>query len=191
MGGDLRPGIVHRLDKQTSGAIVVAKDDATHRKLGEMFAGRAVHKTYLALVHGHLAKDDTTVTLPIARDLVRRIRMTTRRADGRAAVSHVHVLERLTTPYGPFTLVEVKIETGRTHQIRVHLQALGHPVVGDFLYGAPHVVRRLDGDGGLELERNFLHAARLEFVHPRTGKDVEAEAPLAEELVDFLEKVRS
>ena len=84
----------------------------------------------------------------------------------------MHVLERLTTPYGAFTMVEVKIETGRTHQIRVHLQALGHPVVGDFLYGAPHVIRRVDGgDGVLELERNFLHAARLEFTHPRTGED--------------------
>jgi 23S rRNA pseudouridine1911/1915/1917 synthase len=191
VGGELRPGIVHRLDKQTSGAIVVAKDDVTHRKLGEMFSGREVHKTYLALAHGHLAKDDTTVTLPIARDLVRRIRMTTRRADGRSAVSHVHVLERLTTAYGAFTLVEVKIETGRTHQIRVHLQSLGHAVVGDFLYGAPHVIRRTDGGPGtLELERNFLHAARLEFVHPRTGKEMEFEAPLAGELVKFLEQVR-
>ena len=191
VGGELRPGIVHRLDKQTSGAIVVAKDDVTHRKLGEMFAGREVHKTYLALAHGHLAMDDTTVTLPIARDLVRRIRMTTRRADGRSAVSHVHVLERLTTAYGAFTLVEVRIETGRTHQIRVHLQSLGHPVVGDFLYGAPHVIRRVDGgEGTLELERNFLHAARLEFVHPRTEEDMEFEAPLAEELVRFLGELR-
>jgi 23S rRNA pseudouridine1911/1915/1917 synthase len=191
VGGALRPGIVHRLDKQTSGAIVVAKDDVTHRKLGEMFAAREVHKTYLALAHGHIAKDDITVTLPIARDLVRRIRMTTRRADGRSAVSHVHVLERLTTPYGLFTLVEVKIETGRTHQIRVHLQALGHPVVGDFLYGAPHVLRRSDGaEGQLELERNFLHAARLEFTHPRTGVEISLEAPLASELVAFLEHLR-
>ena len=191
VGGALRPGIVHRLDKMTSGAIVVAKDDVTHRKLGEMFSAREVHKTYLALAHGHLAKDDTTVTLPIARDLVRRIRMTTRRADGRSAVSHVHVLERLSTPYGLFTLVKVKIETGRTHQIRVHLQSLGHPVIGDFLYGAPHVIRRVDGgDGVLELERNFLHAAQLEFMHPRTGAQVQAEAPLAEELVIFLNEVR-
>ncbi len=191
VGGALRPGIVHRLDKQTSGAIIVAKDDVTHRKLGEMFSAREVHKTYLALAHGHLAKDDTTVTLPIARDLVRRIRMTTRRADGRSAVSHVHVLERLETPYGPFSLVEVKIETGRTHQIRVHLQSLGHPVVGDFLYGAPHVIRRVDGaEGTLELERNFLHAARLEFTHPRTGAELELEAPLAVELVEFLTKLR-
>jgi 23S rRNA pseudouridine1911/1915/1917 synthase len=191
VGGELRPGIVHRLDKQTSGVIVVAKDDVTHRKLGEMFAQREVHKSYLALAHGHLEKDDTTVTLPIARDLVRRIRMTTRRADGRSAVSHVHVLERLTTAYGSFTLVEVKIETGRTHQIRVHLQSLGHPVVGDFLYGAPHVIRRVDGGGGvLELARNFLHAARLEFAHPRTGKEMEFQAPLAGELVAFLGELR-
>lgn len=192
VGGALRPGIVHRLDKQTSGAIVVAKDDVTHRKLGEMFSAREVHKTYLALAHGHLAKDDTTVTLPIARDLVRRIRMTTRRADGRSAVSHVHALERFSTPYGPFTLVEVKIETGRTHQIRVHLQSLGHPVVGDFLYGAPHVLKRLDNDDPqLELERNFLHAARLEFEHPRTHQTLNLEAPLAPELVDFLAKLRT
>ena len=190
VGGALRPGIVHRLDKQTSGAIVVAKDDVTHRKLGAMFSAREVRKTYLALAHGHLAKDDTTVTLPIARDLVRRIRMTTRRADGRSAVSHVHVLERLTTPYGPFTLVEVKIETGRTHQIRVHLQALGHPVVGDFLYGAPHVIRRIGGEGALELERNFLHAARLEFAHPKTGEEMAFDAPLAQELVEFIEQLR-
>ena len=192
VGGALRPGIVHRLDKQTSGAIIVAKDDVTHRKLSELFSQREVHKTYVALVHGHILKDDTTVTLPIARDLVRRIRMTTRRADGRTAVSHVHVLERLNTPYGPFTLVEVKIETGRTHQIRVHVQALGHPVVGDFLYGAPHVIRRTDGgDGQLELERNFLHAAALDFTHPRTEKELEIEAPLAQELIDFLEKLRA
>ena len=197
LGGSLRPGIVHRLDKQTSGAIVVAKDDVTHRKLGEMFSAREVHKTYLALAHGHLAKDSTTVTLPIARDLVRRIRMTTRRADGRSALSHIHVLERLVTPYGPFTLVEVKIETGRTHQIRVHLQSLGHPVVGDFLYGAPHVLKRLadtnpnNSEPTLELERNFLHAAHLEFEHPRTHQTLSFEAPLPPELVAFLAKLRS
>ena len=190
--GSLRPGIVHRLDKQTSGAIVVAKDDITHRKLGEMFSQREVSKTYLALAHGHLAKDETTVTLPIARDLVRRIRMTTRRADGRSAVSHIHVLRRLSTPYGPFTLVEVTIETGRTHQIRVHLQSLGHPVVGDFLYGAPHVLRRTDGTPGtLELPRNFLHAARLAFTHPRTGEELALDAPPPAELNDFLSQLEA
>jgi 23S rRNA pseudouridine1911/1915/1917 synthase len=192
VGGDLRPGIVHRLDKQTSGIILVAKDDSTHRKLGDMFSNRRVAKTYLALVHGHVAKDDTTVNLPIARDLVRRIRMTTRRADGRSAVSHVHVIERINSQYGPFTLVEVKIETGRTHQIRVHMQSLGHPVVGDHLYGAPHnIPNSADPDAPLSLDRNFLHAARLSFLHPQTNKAMDLEAPLPPELTAFLETLRA
>ena len=210
VGGHLRPGIVHRLDKQTSGAIIVAKDDATHRRLGELFSSRRVAKTYVALVHGRLAKDEVTVDLPIARDLVRRTRMTTRRADGRAAVSHVHVLERLETRYGAFSLVEVRIETGRTHQIRVHMQSLGHPVVGDTLYGAPRALRPgHDGEAqnadvpeprnrGRErpiresagLERNFLHAAHLEFAHPWTGRILAIDAPLAPELEEFLRRLR-
>jgi 23S rRNA pseudouridine1911/1915/1917 synthase len=193
VGGDLRPGIVHRLDKQTSGLILVAKDDSTHRKLGEMFSQRQVAKTYLALVHGRLKKDDTTVTLPIARDLIRRTRMTTRRSDGRTAVSHFHVLERinarLTTPYGPFTLVEVRIETGRTHQIRVHAQSLGHPVVGDTLYGAPHLIPGLPPER--QLDRNFLHAAHLSFTHPQTRKPLDIAAPLPVELESFLKAIRA
>ncbi len=189
MAGELRPGIVHRLDKQTSGAIVVAKDDSTHRKLGAMFSERKVHKTYLALAHGHILKNDTTVTLPIARDVNRRTRMTTRRADGRSAVSHIHVMERLQTPFGPFSLVEVRIETGRTHQIRVHLQSLGHPVVGDTLYGAPRHIG--PAEGGLELTRNFLHAARLAFTHPQTGRELALEARLPDELEAFLQALRT
>jgi 23S rRNA pseudouridine1911/1915/1917 synthase len=189
VGGDLRPGIVHRLDKQTSGLILVAKDDSTHRKLGEMFSQRQVAKTYIALLHGHLKKEDTTVTLPIARDLVRRTRMTTRRSDGRTAVSHFHVLERLATPYGPFTLVEVRIETGRTHQIRVHAQSLGHPVAGDTLYGAPHAIPGLPP--GLQLTRNFLHAAHLSFTHPQTRKPLDIHAPLPVELESFLQSIRA
>jgi 23S rRNA pseudouridine1911/1915/1917 synthase len=199
VGGELRPGIVHRLDKQTSGAIVVAKDDVTHRKLGEMFATRRIAKTYLALVHGSLAKDEITVNLPIARDLVRRTRMTTRRSDGRSAVSHIKVLERLVTPYGAFTLVEVRIETGRTHQIRVHMQSVGHPVVGDTLYGAPRRIAPVARDGGFErpteeglgLERNFLHAAHLEFAHPQTGNAVAVDAGLPAELEEFLLRLRT
>jgi len=201
VGGALRPGIVHRLDKQTSGLIVVAKNDVTHRALGEMFSERRLRKTYLALVHGEVKGEEGTIQLPISRDLMRRIRMTTKRAGGRSAVSHWKVLERVKGPYGKFTLLEVRIETGRTHQIRVHMQAIGHPVVGDFLYGAPHRIRRGEGvtkgsaagegeDGSLSLERNFLHAAQLEFVHPRTGKTLALEAELPEELGVLLEQLR-
>ena len=195
VGGDLRPGIVHRLDKQTSGAIVVAKDDVTHRKLGEMFSTRRIAKTYLALVHGTLAKDSVTVNLPIARDLVRRTRMTTRRPDGRSAVSHIKVVERIATRYGEFTMVEVRIETGRTHQIRVHMQSLGHPVVGDTLYGAPRTIVLAPRKGAiahpteeasLGLKRNFLHAAHLEFAHPHTGKTLAIDAPLPTVLEQFV-----
>jgi 23S rRNA pseudouridine1911/1915/1917 synthase len=200
VGGDLRPGIVHRLDKQTSGVILVAKDDSTHRKLGDMFSQRQVTKTYLALVHGHVAKD-VTVNLPIGRDLVRRTRMTTRRAAGtegvRSAVSHVTVIERIAGPYGPFTLVEVRIETGRTHQIRVHMQSLGHPVVGDTLYGAPRVIHGLDPklnpeiDPEIDLDRNFLHAAHLSFTHPQTARPMNIASPLPVELDSFLGAIRA
>src|SRR5207302_7840245 len=164
-----------------------------HRKLDEMFSQRQITKTYTALLHGHLKKDDTTVTLPIARDLIRRTRMTTRRPisdpAGRSAVSHFHVLERITGRYGPFTLVEVRIETGRTHQIRVHAQSLGHPVVGDTLYGAPHVIPGLAPD--LQLTRNFLHAAHLSLTHPKTVKPLDINAPLPVELESFLQSIRS
>jgi 23S rRNA pseudouridine1911/1915/1917 synthase len=189
----LRPGIVHRLDKQTSGLIVVAKNDSAHRKLSEMFASRSLRKSYLALVHGPISDDEGTIRLPIARDLVRRIRMTTRRTgpDARHAVSHWQVLERFETPYGPFTLVAVRIETGRTHQIRVHMQAIGHPVVGDFLYGAPHLIKPIGAKGDvLELERNFLHAAELDLKHPRTGKALSLRAGLPEDLRTFLGQLR-
>jgi 23S rRNA pseudouridine1911/1915/1917 synthase len=185
---------VHRLDKQTSGLIVVAKDDVTHRKLSEMFATRELEKTYLALVHGSLSKDNITISLPIGRDLVRRTRMTTRRSPDsegvRAAVSHVKALERISSNlYGRFTLVEVKIETGRTHQIRVHLQSLGHPVVGDTLYGAPHQMGQTPDTRSLD--RNFLHAARLAFQHPRTRKAITLEAPLPSQLAELLAVLRA
>jgi 23S rRNA pseudouridine1911/1915/1917 synthase len=189
-GGDLRPGIVHRLDKQTSGLILVARNDAAHLKLGQMFAGRAIRKTYIALVHGHVKIDKGTIDAPIARDLVRRTRMTTRRdAGARTAVSHYTVDRRIRSTWGNFTLVRVRIETGRTHQIRVHLASVGHPVVGDTLYGAPARMRSESAGDALTLERNFLHAAELAFTHPVTGEALHFKAELPEELQTLLARL--
>ncbi len=184
VGGVLRPGIVHRLDRGTSGALVVARNDAAHRELAEQFRARSVEKTYLALVHGVLERDAGRVGLPIARDLRRRTRMTARRPEGREAHTDWRVLARL----GGFTLVEVALRTGRTHQIRVHFSALRHPVVGDTLYGAPR--RAHAGRQELPpLGRNFLHAARIGFLHPCRGERMEVRAPLPPELRGYLERL--
>ena len=202
-GGDLRPGIVHRLDKETSGLIIIAKNDRAHAKLAEQFSGREVHKTYIALVQGAVERDKGTIAAAIARDPLRRTRMTTRPSENaRSAVSHYEVMERLTTRFGKFTLVRVRIETGRTHQIRVHMASIGHPVVGDTLYGAAGqlteqqppgmaATRRKAAPERLRLDRNFLHAARLEFAHPVRRKRIELESPLPAELEEFLSRVRS
>jgi 23S rRNA pseudouridine1911/1915/1917 synthase len=184
LGGELRPGIVHRLDKATSGLIVVAKNDEAHRRLAAQFSDRKVKKTYLALVHGWLKQDRGTIHSSISRDRVRRTRMTTRREGGREAITHYRVQRRLETPFGRFTLLELKIDTGRTHQIRVHLAALGHAVVGDTLYGAPREIR--GKDNSISLPRNFLHAAALEFEHPRSGREFSFSRPLPAELEKFL-----
>ena len=198
-GGELRPGIVHRLDKQTSGLIIIARNDAAHLKLAEMFSRRQMRKTYIALVHGDLKQDAGTIDAAISRDVLRRTRMTTRRATGgRAAVSHYEVVRRIDSRFGKFTLVRVRIETGRTHQIRVHMASIGHPVVGDTLYGAPAMIaiptkqkRAAPGEESMALDRNFLHAAELAFAHPRTGKMLELSAPLPRELDDFLAKLEA
>jgi 23S rRNA pseudouridine1911/1915/1917 synthase len=197
-GGELRPGIVHRLDKDTSGLIVIAKNDKTHEALAEMFASRRITKTYVALVQGKLPEDAATIQAPISRDSVRRTRMTTRRLEGaRHAVSHYRVVERLETRFGPFTLARVRIETGRTHQIRVHMASISHPVVGDTLYGAPGKIialplstTRKAAREVLQLKRNFLHSSELEFAHPITGKQVQLTSPLPRELDEFLQKLR-
>jgi 23S rRNA pseudouridine1911/1915/1917 synthase len=185
VSGESRPGIVHRLDKDTSGLIVVAKNDLAHRRLAEQFSQRAVKKTYLALVHGGMKQDRGTIASAIARDRIRRVRMTTRTRGGREAVSHWRVLRRIPSRFGKFSLLELKIDTGRTHQIRVHLASLGHPVVGDELYGAPRELK--DNSGGkLALGRNFLHAAAIELMHPRTGAPLRLSRPLPPELEDLL-----
>ena len=187
-GGQLRPGIVHRLDKQTSGLMVIAKTDRAHRKLAQQFLRREVKKTYLTLVHGWMHQSQGTITSPISRDLLRRERMTTRRKEGRSAVTHWKVLEKAEGKYGRFSLLEVKIETGRTHQIRVHLASIGHPVAGDVLYGAPGALRGYGGTSqeAASLGRNFLHASELEFQHPITYKPLALKQPLPEELERFL-----
>jgi len=191
VGGGLRPGIVHRLDKDTSGLMVVAKDDAAHRHLAEQFSRRQVRKTYVALVHGWLKQDAGRVESAISRDRVRRIRMTTRRTGGRAALSEYCVQERLACAWGRFSLVDVRIATGRTHQIRVHLSSLGHPVVGDALYGAPRRLSARDGKTSVPtLPRNFLHASALEFTHPHSGAALSFSRPLPEDLNNFLATLR-
>src|SRR5207248_2064409 len=180
-----RPGIVHRLDKDTSGLIVVAKNDSTHRKLAQQFASRQVKKTYIALVHGKIAKDHGTVQSAISRDRVRRTRMTASGAAGREAVTHFRVLRRIESDYGKFTLVEVRIETGRTHQIRVHMASLRHPVVGDALYGAPKILKSRTRKPAA-LARNFLHAAAIEIKHPQSCAPLAFSRPLPRELEEFL-----
>ena len=187
-GDALRPGIVHRLDKDTSGAILIAKNDFAHAKLSEAFRARAIQKTYLALVQGKLNASQGRVELAITRDPKRRVRMAARpagkSANARAARTDWSVLQEL----GPATLVEVQLHTGRTHQIRVHFSALKHPVVGDTLYGAASqlAVNKIKLP---VLGRQFLHAARLSFVHPRTEKQITVTAPLAPELKIYLEKL--
>jgi 23S rRNA pseudouridine1911/1915/1917 synthase len=188
VGGDLRPGIVHRLDKATSGLIVVAKNDRSHRKLAAQFARRQVKKTYLALVHGSVEPDRSTITKSISRDRVRRTRMTTRRMGGRAAITRYSVEERIDADYGKFTFLRVEIDTGRTHQIRVHLASQGHPVVGDTLYGAPRELHKKNARP-ISLARNFLHAAQLQLEHPRTGEFLAFSVPLPRDLREFLEDV--
>lgn len=185
VGGATRPGIVHRLDKDTSGVLLVARNDPAHLRLARQFAARGVEKIYLALLHGRLADDAGRIALPIARDLRRRTRMTTRRREGRAALTIWRVLARLERERDAFTLVAAELHTGRTHQIRVHFSAISHPTVGDTRYGAPRRVL-VAGEETRPLGRLWLHAARVRLAHPRTGQPLEIRAPLPAELRDWL-----
>jgi 23S rRNA pseudouridine1911/1915/1917 synthase len=174
VGGNLRPGIVHRLDRFTSGVLLVAKTDTAHRDLAEQFAARTVEKTYLALVEGAMSGQGT-IEKPISRDPGNRARMTARLEKGRTAITHWTAREH----YPAFTFLEIRIGTGRTHQIRAHMAALGHPVAGDPLYGAKPS----------PFHRYFLHAHRLRFRSPATGESVTVESPLPAELREWKKSI--
>jgi len=191
-GDPLRPGIVHRLDKETSGVILVAKNDSAHARLGEAFRQRKVKKIYIALVQGQLKEKTGRIELAIGRDPIHRTRMAVERktwrgvamANPRAARTDWRFLATIANT----TLVEVQLHTGRTHQIRVHFSALKHPVVGDTLYGAAGQLR-VEKTEMAPLGRNFLHAAKLGFAQPRTGEWIDVRAPFPGELHDFLRKL--
>jgi 23S rRNA pseudouridine1911/1915/1917 synthase len=188
-GGSDRVGIVHRLDKDTSGLIVVAKDEQTHEALAEQFRSREVFKSYVALVHGAISENSGTIDRPIARDRWHRTKMTVA-ASGRHALS----LWKVRTRYEKFTLLDVEIKTGRTHQIRVHLASINHPVVGDAIYneGRDNTIPDSEIKKAVEkLGRFFLHAEKLYFTHPKTREDMSFKQPLPSELHSFLETISS
>ncbi len=167
IGGEIRPGIVHRLDKNTSGLLIVAKNDNAHLKMSEQIKNREVKKIYIALVRGIIKEDEATINMPIARSKKDRKKMAVDK-DGKEAITHFKVLKR----YDNYTLLEIKIDTGRTHQIRVHMSQIGHPVVGDDVYS--------NGKNEFGVEGQMLHARSLDFKHPITGKDIHLEADIPE-----------
>ncbi len=174
IGGKIRPGIVHRLDKNTSGAIIIAKNDVAHIKLTDMLKNHEIEKTYIALVRGIIKENDATINIPIARSTSDRKKMAVAR-NGKEAITHFKVLKR--SYENDCTLLEVKIETGRTHQIRVHLSYIGHPVIGDDVYS--------NGKNKWGIKGQCLHAQNLKFKHPITGKQMDIQA----ELPDYFKKI--
>jgi len=177
IGGELRPGIVHRLDKDTSGLLIIAKNDKAHLAMSEQIQNRQVKKTYLALVKGIVTENDATIKMPIGRSTKDRKKMAVT-PKGKKAITHFKVLER----FEKYTYLEVNIETGRTHQIRVHMAEIGHPVVGDMVYS--------NGKNEFNIEGQMLHAHRLEFKHPITGDKMCLEASLPEYFADVLLNLR-
>lgn len=171
IGGELRPGIVHRLDKDTSGLLIVAKNDKAHINMSEQIKDRKVKKTYIALVRGTITENEATINMPIGRSTKDRKKMAVTK-NGKEAITHFKVLSRYTTSKASYTLLEIKIDTGRTHQIRVHMAEIGHPVVGDMVYS--------NGKNEFGVIGQCLHAKKLEFCHPITGKEMSFEAPLPE-----------
>jgi 23S rRNA pseudouridine1911/1915/1917 synthase len=185
VGGKSRPGIVHRLDKKTSGLLIVAKNNVAHARLSQAFQDRQIQKSYIALVHGKPSRPAGTIQLAVGRHPTVRTRMAAGTTKGRPAHSEYRVMENLRG----FSLLEVKIKTGRTHQIRVHLSAIGHPVVGDDVYGERSYKEFVKKYG--ELSRYFLHSAHLRFTHPTTGAPLDFHSPLPDELQKVLGRIRS
>ncbi len=191
--GPLRPGIVHRLDRDTSGVILVVKDRQIHHRLSQQFQARTIHKQYLAIVEGELAFDNDLIDLPLGRHLRHREKQAVRPYDGKPAQTVYHVKER----FRGFTLVQCEPKTGRTHQIRLHMKAIGHPIVGDLLYGRRDACYLSDllGETPREdeeplLNRHALHAWRISFRHPATDEDVTFTAPLPEDMERLLHALR-
>ena len=180
IGGELRPGIVHRLDKDTSGLLIVAKNDKAHINMSEEIKNRKVKKTYIALVRGNVPEDNATINMPIGRSIKDRKKMAVTKT-GKEAITHFKVLNRYTTNKGSYTLLEIKIDTGRTHQIRVHMAEIGYPVIGDEVYS--------NGKNEFGIHGQCLHAKKLEFKHPITGKDMVLEAPLPEYFKEIIDKL--
>ena len=182
IGGEIRPGIVHRLDKDTSGLLIVAKNDVAHVKLSEQIKNREVKKIYIALVRGSVPENEATINMPIGRSTKDRKKMAVTK-NGKEAITHFKVIERYTTDKGTYTLLEIKIDTGRTHQIRVHMAEIGHPVIGDAVYS--------NGKNEFGIEGQCLHAKSLEFKHPTTGKEMKLEAPLPEYFEEIIKNLNN
>ena len=178
IGGEIRPGIVHRLDKDTSGLLIVAKNDEAHIKMSKQIQDRQVTKKYIALVKGVISENEATIDLPIGRSTKDRKKMAVD-AKGKNAITHFKVLKR----YNNYTLLELKIDTGRTHQIRVHMSYIGHPVVGDSVYS--------NGKNEFGVEGQMLHARYLEFKHPITGEELKLEAPIPNYFEDVLQRLEN
>ncbi len=179
INGELRPGIVHRIDKNTSGLLAVAKSDVAHAGLSAQIADHSFTREYLAVAYGNIKDDERTINAPIGRHKTDRKRMCVTEQNSKPAVTHIKVLER----YGDFTYISCRLETGRTHQIRVHLAYIGHPIAGDDVYGPKKVITSLGGQ--------CLHAYRLGFIHPVTGEYIEFTADPPDSFTAFLSKIRA